>query len=340
MFPTVTGKPPPSSPPCAMTASRRLRSSTVPSTARPSWPGCSSAWCRCCGRATLSCWTISPPTKSPVCLTPLKRPAPSCAICRLTVPASIPSNSSSPNSRRCCVKPPPAPSMPCGTPSATCWPPFLPPSAQTTSLMPDTAYLLGKCYSLKLDCSGDMRLLAPHLIRRPRLRQVQPGGHRPGQRALGVMTIDRDLAVGHFARRPAILAGHADRVPPLLLKAGVIKDEHPIAFAGQGLQAGDALAVEGVFIPDHVGQQMIELLLVGFGHDLSQGLAVLVGMLTEQAGEILPQGLRTRPLGKMHAQRGQKLGQFWQRCSRCLRQSRWFLDTGAHSHRLSQIYGL
>src|SRR6516164_5867139 len=144
MFPTVTGKPPPSSPPCAMTASRRLRSSTVPSTARPSWPGCSSAWCRCCGRATLSCWTISPPTKSPVCLTPLKRPAPSCAICRLTVPASIPSNSSSPNSRRCCVKPPPAPSMPCGTPSATCWPPFLPPSAQTTSLMPDTAYLLGK----------------------------------------------------------------------------------------------------------------------------------------------------------------------------------------------------
>src|SRR6516165_10018506 len=143
MFPTVTGKPPPSSPPCAMTASRRLRSSTVPSTARPSWPGCSSAWCRCCGRATLSCWTISPPTKSPVCLTPLKRPAPSCAICRLTVPASIPSNSSSPNSRRCCVKPPPAPSMPCGTPSATCWPPFLPPSAQTTSLMLDTAYQAG-----------------------------------------------------------------------------------------------------------------------------------------------------------------------------------------------------
>jgi hypothetical protein len=32
-----------------------------------------------------------------------------------------------------------------------------------------------------------------------------------------------------------------------------------------------------------------------------------VGMLTEQAGEILAQGLHTWPLGKMHAQRSQKL---------------------------------
>ena len=39
-----------------------------------------------------------------------------------------------------------------------------------------------------------------------------------------------------------------------------------------------------MLIPDHIGQQMIELLLVGFGHDLSQGVTVLVGMLTEQAG--------------------------------------------------------
>src|SRR5215471_161624 len=122
------------------------------------------------------------------------------------------------------------------------------------------------CFSLKLDCGGNVRLLAPRLIRRPLLWQVQPGGHRPSQRALGVMTIDRDLAVGHFARRPGILARHPDRVAPALLKSRIIKDEHAVPFAGQALHAGDALAVEGVLIPDHVGHQMIELLLVGLGH--------------------------------------------------------------------------
>jgi hypothetical protein len=55
---------------------------------------------------------------------------------------------------------------------------------------------------------------------------------------------------------------------------------------------------------------------------------------------MLTQGLRTRPLGKMHPQRGQKLRQFWQGRARCLRQSRSFLGTEAHSPRLSQIYGL
>src|SRR5215472_7758463 len=103
-------------------------------------------------------------------------------------------------------------------------------------------------FSLKPDRSGNVRLLAPRLIRRPLLWQVQPGGHRPGQGALGVMAIDRDLAVGHFARRPAILARHPDRVTPPFLKAGVIKDEHAVAFAGQALHAGDAPAVEGVLV--------------------------------------------------------------------------------------------
>src|SRR5215472_6861604 len=158
-------------------------------------------------------------------------------------------------------------------------------------------------FSLKPDRSRDVRLLTPRLIGHPLLWQIQPGGYRPGQRALGIMTIDRDLAVGHFARRPAILAGHPDRVSPLLLKPRIIKDEHPIAFARQRLHLGDPLPVERALIPHHVGQQVVELLLVGLGYHLGQGVAVLVGMLTEKAGEILPQGLRTRPFGKMHAQR-------------------------------------
>ncbi len=167
-------------------------------------------------------------------------------------------------------------------------------------------------FGLKPDCGGDVRLLAPRLIRRPLLRQVQPCGHRPGQRALGVMTIDRDLAVGHFARRSGILARHPDRVAPALLKPGIIKNEHAIAFPGQRLHPGDPLPIERGLIPDHVGQQVVELLLVGLRHNLSQGVTVFVGMLTEQAGKILTQGFGTRPLGKMHPQRRQKLGQLRQ----------------------------
>jgi hypothetical protein len=73
---------------------------------------------------------------------------------------------------------------------------------------------------------------------------------------------------------------------PLLLKPRILKDEHAIPFAGQRPHPGDPLPVEGGLIPDHVRQQMIELLLIGLGHDLRQGVAVFVGMLAEQAGEI------------------------------------------------------
>jgi len=154
------------------------------------------------------------------------------------------------------------------------------------------------------------------------------------------MTIDRDLTVGQFPRRPRILAGHADRVPPLFFKPGVLKDEDPIAFAGKCLQAGDPLPVEGGLLPDHIGQQMIELLLIGLGHDRGQGVAVLVGMLAEQTGEILAQGLGTRPLGKVHAQWGQKLGQLGKGCARGLGQPLLLVVLDDHSCTLSQIYRL
>jgi hypothetical protein len=129
-------------------------------------------------------------------------------------------------------------------------------------------------------------------------------------------------------------------VPSLLLKAGIIQDEHAIPFAGQRLHPGGPLVIEGSLIPDHVGQQMIELLLIGLGHELRQGVAVLIGMLAEQAGEVLAQGLDAWSLGKMYPQRSQKLGQLWQRCPRGLRQSLWFLVAEDHSRRLSQIFGL
>jgi hypothetical protein len=129
-------------------------------------------------------------------------------------------------------------------------------------------------------------------------------------------------------------------VPPLLLKAGIVKDEYPIPFAGYRQHPGDPLVIEGGLIPDHGGQQMMELLLSGLGHDLRQGVTVFVGMLAEQAGQLLAQSLGTRPLGKMYAQRGQKLGQFRQRCARRLRQPLLLLVADDHSCKLSQIYRL
>jgi hypothetical protein len=43
-------------------------------------------------------------------------------------------------------------------------------------------------------------------------------------------------------------------VAAFFLKARIIKDQHPIPGAGQGQHLGDPLAVEGLLIPDHVGQ--------------------------------------------------------------------------------------
>jgi hypothetical protein len=98
------------------------------------------------------------------------------------------------------------------------------------------------------------------------------------------MTIDRDLTVSHLARRPGILVGHADRVTPLLLKPRIIQDEHAIPCAGQGLHLDDSLPVEGGLIPDHVGQQVVELLLIGLGIPSGRLLPLLFGMYTRLSG--------------------------------------------------------
>ncbi len=195
-------------------------------------------------------------------------------------------------------------------------------------------------FGLKGDRLRHGRLRAPRRILRPRWGQLQPPRHRPGQRALGILTIARDLTGGQFARRPGLLPPHADRGPPLLLNPRILTDEHPIPCAGKRLPLGDSLAGEGGLIPDQVGQQMIELLPSGLGHDLRQGVAVFVGVLTAPAGAILAQGLGPRPLGKMPPQWRQKLGQLRQRGTRGLRQPLLLRVLGDHSRRVSQIYGL
>jgi hypothetical protein len=57
-------------------------------------------------------------------------------------------------------------------------------------------------FGLKPDRLRDMRLLTPRLIGRPLRWQVQPGGHRPGQRALGVMTIGATFSRAGYVARP------------------------------------------------------------------------------------------------------------------------------------------
>ena len=195
-------------------------------------------------------------------------------------------------------------------------------------------------FGLKGDGLRHMGLLAARGILGPLARQIQPRRHGPRQRALRIVTIHRDLAVRHFARRPGILAGHPDRVLSPLFEPRIIKDEGPIPFAGERLHLGDPLPIEAGLIPDHVGQQVLQLLFIGVGDDGGQGVTVLVWVLTEQTGQVLAQGLGAEGLGKVDPQRGQKLRQLWQRIARGLREPLECLRVFLHPLSLAQIFWL
>src|SRR5437868_3179503 len=190
-------------------------------------------------------------------------------------------------------------------------------------------------FSLKRNLFRDVRFLAAHRILRPLAGQIEPGGNRPGERALSIMTIDADLTIGQFSGRPGILARDAHRVLPLLFKTGVIKDEGTITFALDLQHPGHPLPIERAFIPDHLGQQMVELLLIGLRHNLGQRVAILVRVLAEQPGDILPQRFSTRPLRKMHPQGGEEIRQFRQRRTRRLWQTILILVSDDHVVSLS-----
>ena len=192
-------------------------------------------------------------------------------------------------------------------------------------------------FGLKYHLLRHVRLLAPLRILGPLTRQIQPRRHRPRQRALGIMTIHRDLTVGHLARRPRILPRDPHRVAAPLFEAGIIEDEHPIAFAAQRLHLGDPLPIEVRLIPDHVGHQVLQLLLIGVGDDVGQGVTVLVRMLTEQPGHILTQGLGAGRLGKMDPQRRQKLRQLGQGCPRGVGEPLEWLRLLLHAPSVAQI---
>ncbi len=160
---------------------------------------------------------------------------------------------------------------------------------------------------------GDLGLAAALRVVGPTLVQVQPGGGRPGDGAFGAVAIDGDLAVGRLAQRPGILAGDADGAAALLGEAGVVADQDAVALGGQCGQALDPLTVEVLLVPGHGRQQALEPLLGGAGDDPGEGVAVLVGMLGEQAGEVASQGPRPLAAPEVDAEGGKEFGQLGQR---------------------------
>ena len=131
----------------------------------------------------------------------------------------------------------------------------------------------------KVTSSGTLALLPADGVVGPLLGQVEPRGDGPGDGPLGVVAVDTDLAVAALAEGAGVLALDADGALALLGEAGVVEDQDGVALGGQGEHASDPLAVEVVFVPDHVGEQALEALLGGAGDDLGDGVAVLVGVL-------------------------------------------------------------
>lgn len=146
-------------------------------------------------------------------------------------------------------------------------------------------------FGLKSDLRRHVGFGTPCWVISPLTRQVEARCNRPSYSPFSVNTIDSHLTMGHFADRAGILPRYPDRVVAFLLKATIIKQQHAIAFAWQFQHASKALPVERFFVPYPLCQQMIELLLGGFGDHFGQSFTGFLRMLAEQAGQRLPQSL-------------------------------------------------
>ena len=120
------------------------------------------------------------------------------------------------------------------------------------------------------------------------------------------MAVDADLAVAALAEGAGVLPLDADGALALLGEAGVIEDQDGIALGGQGEHPPDPLAVEVVLVPGHLGEQALEALLGGAGDDLGDGVAILVGLLGQQPGEVAFEGGGALAAGEVDAERLQE----------------------------------
>lgn len=176
-------------------------------------------------------------------------------------------------------------------------------------------------FGLKRELRRHMRFGTAGRIVRPLARQVEPRRHRPGQRAFSIVAIDRHLTIADLAGRPCLLARHADRGRAFFDEARVINDQDPIAFAGQCRHLLNTLPIERRFIPNQIGEQLLQVLLRRAGHDLRQSVAILLWMLGQQASQIAFEAGKTPLEREFETEGGEKFGQFRQRFTWCLRQS-------------------
>ncbi|CAG0929903.1 hypothetical protein TFLX_01475 [Thermoflexales bacterium] len=77
-----------------------------------------------------------------------------------------------------------------------------------------------------------------------------------------------------------------DGVRHLRRQARVINDQHTIAFRGLHTHDLHPPLIQGGLVPDHLGQQTLQLLLIRARHDVGQRVAILGGMLGQQPGQV------------------------------------------------------
>jgi len=135
------------------------------------------------------------------------------------------------------------------------------------------------------------------------------------------VAVDRDLTVAGLAQGAGVLAGDAHGALALLGEAGIVEDQDAVALAGQPEHVLDALTVEVILVPVDRRQEALEALLGGAGDDMSESVAVLVGMLGEQSGEVAFEGLGSLAPLEVDAEGGEELGQFGQRGAGSVRDS-------------------
>ena len=164
--------------------------------------------------------------------------------------------------------------------------------------------------------------LATLRLLRPRAGQVQLHRHRPRGLGITVAAGHRHLAVPHLAQGARILASDPHRGRALLGKAGIVEDQDTIARGRFGDHLRYPLPVQILLVPLHIGEELLQPLGIGPWHRLSDGIAILIGHLSEQPCGLTLQGVSALRPPKTHLEGPQKFASF-----------RQLGRTGMHLHR-------
>jgi hypothetical protein len=97
---------------------------------------------------------------------------------------------------------------------------------------------------------------------------------------------DRELAAAHLTQRTRVLAGSPDRRIALHGEGRLIKHQHAITQDGFGQHFLHPLAVEVVFLPLHVREELLQALFARVLDGLGNVIAVLVAHFGKQPGYV------------------------------------------------------